>query len=164
METEIHTAIEPLSPRQIIRCMPESEWILEHGSGTLRKNKRLGMAWRSQYLQERVAWEFGHCFELVPRSRLTFGDAITEGDCHSVTEAGWYIDRYFTLNTSLFPQDYYECKSVVVTPSEGPVREGIGIVVRRTCASWLPSGYVLFAIVAQYNRLLKRYEEAKNPL
>lgn len=106
METQIVVAQEPLSPRQELRHMMEDAWIDRHGSGTLRKNKRLKMAWKSQYMSERIAWEFGHTFEVLPRSRVMYGDAITEGDCHAVTEAGWFIDRYFTLNGSCFPQDY----------------------------------------------------------
>lgn len=163
METVIEAAIEPLSPRQKLRSMSTEEWINEHGSGTLRKNKRLGMTWNTQYLEERIAWEFGHGFELLPRSRVTFGDAITEGDCHPVTEAGWFIERYFVQMNAIFPTDYYECKSITVSPAESPKREGIGIIVRTTCAPWIKPGNVLFSIVTEYNDILKRYNPAKNP-
>ena len=70
-----------------IRMMSASDWIEEHGSGTLRKNKKLGMAWKAQYLEERIAYEFGWEFECQARSRIMFGDAYTEGDCSAVTEA-----------------------------------------------------------------------------
>jgi len=71
----------PLQRRVALRLMSAEEFIEKHASGTLRKNKHLGMVWRAQYLQERTAYEFGWGFECLPRSRVTFGDAYTEGDC-----------------------------------------------------------------------------------
>jgi hypothetical protein len=54
--------------RDQIRNMPEEEWIDKHASGTLRKNKRIGFSYRAQYLNERVAYEFGWGFQILPRS------------------------------------------------------------------------------------------------
>jgi hypothetical protein len=122
------------------------------------------MSWRSQYLHERVAWDFGHVFELLPRSRVTFGDAITESDCKPITEAGWYIERYFTLNKAVFPSDYYECKYITASRADGTVVEGIGIIVRETCAPWLPAGHVLFGIVAPFSKMLNKWLPTQNPL
>lgn len=166
METEIVGPIvdSPKTPRELIRHMSETDWIEAHGSGTLRKNKRLGMVYRPQYLHERVAWEFGHCFEVLPRSRVTFGDAITEADSKPVTEAGWFIDRYFALNGAIFPTDSYVCKYIFASRTDGTETEGIGIVVKCTSAPWIPTGHILFAIVTQYNKFRKAFEPAINPL
>lgn len=166
METELLNPIFNGSPndREKLRLMPESEWIDLHGSGTLRKNKRLGMVYRPQYLHERCAWEFGHCFELLPRSRVTFGDAITEGDSKPVTEAGWFIDRYVTINNAIFPQDKYQCKYIYASRQDGSEVEGIGIVVKCTMAPWVPTGHILFAIVTEYSKREKKFLPATNPL
>jgi len=164
METELLPVPNNPSLRQVIRCMSEVDWIESHGSGTLRKNKRLGFVHRSQYLHERVCWEFGHAFEVLPRSRVTFGDPISEADCHPVTEAGWFIDRYFSLNKATFPGDYYECKYIYASRSDDVEVEGIGIIVRATCAPWLPSGHIVFAIVAEYSKPFKKFRPAQNPM
>jgi hypothetical protein len=163
METEQIKVPEIPSLRQNVRMMPEEMWIDNHGSGTLRKNKRLGMVYRTQYLHERVAWEYGHVFEVLPRSRVTFGDAISEPDCKALTEAGWFIDRYFTLNKAIFPSDYYECKYIYVARGDVEV-EGIGIIVRTTCAPWIPAGHIVFGLVAEYSKISKAWRPAQNPL
>lgn len=46
--------IESLRKRINQRNMSETDWINIHSSGTLRKNKKLGMAYKSQYLEERI--------------------------------------------------------------------------------------------------------------
>lgn len=153
------------TPRQALRLMSEEAWRETHGSGTLRKNSRLQMRSRQQYLQERIAWEFGHAFEILYSSRVTYGEARTEGDSHPVTEAGWFIDRYFTINGTCFPQDRYECKYISVTdPSGSGLREGIGIMVRETATPWLPESHCLFAIVAEYDPKTHDFKKAVNPL
>src|SRR5690348_4233313 len=80
--------------RIYIRNLSAEDWIEQHSSGTLRKNKKIGLRWRSQYISERVAYEFGHEFEVATSSRVTFNDAITYGDCKALTEVGWYAERY----------------------------------------------------------------------
>src|SRR5262245_22767304 len=119
-----------LSQRVALREMSAEEFINKHASGTLRKNKEVGMAWRAQYLEERVAYEFGYEFQCLPRSRVTFGDAYTEGNCQPITEAGWLCERYLTLLT--FPEDRCEVKYIHVDPGEGGRREGIGLILRQT--------------------------------
>ena len=143
------------------RIMNASDWIELHASGTLRKNKRLGMAWNSQYLEERTAYEFGWEFEIQPRSRIMFGDAFTEGDESSVTEAGWHIERYFTRK--IFPEDKFECKYINVEYSWGEKKEGIGIIVRETSAQWIPKGHIIFAIVAEFDTESQEWKHANNP-
>src|SRR5262249_36811643 len=132
-----------------------------HASGTLRKNKALGMVWRSQYLEERTAYEFGWGFECLPRSRVTFGDAFTEGDCKPITEAGWFCERYMSL--AQFPGDRCEVKYIVVDYGDGRQREGVGLIVRETSASFVPDGHLVFAVVAAFDPVKKRWRGAQNP-
>lgn len=147
--------------RIAVRMMSESEFIETHASGTLRKNKRLGFTSRSQYLHERAAFEFGYAFECTARNRVTFGDPFTEGDCKPLTEAGWHIDRYLTM--SIFPEDYFEPKYIIVEDSDGSRREGVGIIVRQTSAPWVPSGFLVFAIIAEFNKAKGEWLPAVNP-
>jgi len=143
------------------RTAPAEEWIEKHASGTLRKNKNLGMTWRTQYLEERIAYQFGWEFEIQPRSRIMFGDAFTEGDESAVTEAGWHIERYMSMK--MFPEDIYECKYINVEYGNGVKKEGIGIIVRETSAQWIPKGNIVFAIVAEFDTEHGEWKEANNP-
>ncbi len=102
METKILKPTLNPTPRQKLRDMPEKQWINNHASGTLRKGKQIGMACRSQYLHERCAWEYGWTFELLPSSRIEFGRAISEADNKAITEVGWFVERYLTLNNAIF--------------------------------------------------------------
>ncbi|MCA9679355.1 MAG: hypothetical protein H6708_04765 [Kofleriaceae bacterium] len=167
METKIVPLDEKLAAMPTLarvvgmRTMSADEFVDGHASGTLRKNKRLGMVWREQYLEERVAYEFGWEFQCLPRSRVTFGDAYTEGDEAAITEAGWHIERYLQL--SLYPEDQFEAKYVNVEYKDGTAREGIGMICRQTSAAWVPTGHIVFAIVAEYDPLQKRWHPARNP-
>lgn len=167
METEIVPLGEEvascsiLSRRVSLRTMTDEQFIETHASGTLRKNRRIGMAWREQYLEERIAYEFGCGFRSLPRSRVVFGDAYTEGDCHPITEAGWFIERYLSL--LLFPEDRFETKYIQAEERSGVRREGVGIIVRQTSAQFLPRGHVLFAIVAEFDLARKVFLSAINP-
>jgi hypothetical protein len=164
METKVvdfknnYSCIQPLYDNRILS---DKDWIEIHGSGTLRKNKRLGMAWKAQYLEERVAYEFGWEFEIQPRSRIMFGDAYTEGDESAVTEAGWHIERYFTRK--VFQEDIFQCKYINVEYSWGEKKEGIGIIVKETSAPWIPKGNIVFAIVAEYDTVNEKWKAANNP-
>jgi hypothetical protein len=152
---------EAVRRRVELRLMSAEEFINRHASGTLRKNRALGMAWRAQYLQERTAYEFGWEFECQPRSRVTFGDAYTEGDCRPLTEAGWFCERYLSL--AAFPGDRLEVKYLNVEyPDEGQ-REGVGLIVRETSAAFVPEGHIVFAIVAEFDPVRKRFKKARNP-
>jgi len=153
--------VEALRRRVELRTMSDEAFVEAHASGTLRKNKRIGMAWREQYLHERTAYEFGWCFECLPRSRVTFGDAYTEGDVHPITEAGWHIERYIVR--SVFPEDHVEAKYINVEYKDGKKREGVGMIVRQTSASFVPGGHLVFAIVAEYDPVKKLWLEAVNP-
>jgi len=143
-----------------LRTMIDHEWIEKHASGTLRKNKKLGMTWKAQYLEERVAYEFGWEFEIQPRSRIMFGDAFTEGDESAVTEAGWHIERY--IERKIFPEDEYICKYINVEYPWGEKKEGIGVIVKQTSFP-VPAGYIIFAIVAEYDTENEKWKKANNP-
>jgi hypothetical protein len=149
-----------LKHRVAIRNLNADEFIDKHASGTLRKNKRLDMCWRDQYLSERTAYEFGWEFECSPRSRVMIGDAYTEGDCAAITEAGWHIERY--MNLSVFP-DVYKAQYINVERLDGSRKEGIGIVVEQTSASWVPKNHVVYAIIAEYHKDRNAWGHAKNP-
>jgi hypothetical protein len=150
-----------LKNRVALRELSAEEFIARHSSGTLRKNKEVGMAWRAQYLEERIAYEFGYGFEALPRSRVTFGDAYTEGNCQPITEAGWLCERHITLR--IFPEDYFEVKYINADYGDEGTREGIGLIVRQTSAPWVPDGHIVFAIVAEYDPRRKKWLRARNP-
>ena len=150
-----------LRQRQNIRALSADDFIEKHASGTLRKNKRLEMCWKDQYLHERVAYEFGWEFQYAPRSRVMTGPAYTEGDCPALTEAGWHMERY--INLAPFPEDKYSAQYVHVEGPDGKRREGIGLVVEQTSASWIPKNHVIYAIIAEYHTDKKQWGEAKNP-
>lgn len=153
-------SLDRMLNRSRIRTMPENEWIEEHASGTLRKNKRIGFSYRLQYLAERVAYEFGYGFEILPRSKIAFGDALTEENCGPITEAGWHIERY--INMDIFG-DYMEAKYMYATERDGKVSEGLGIIVRETSAPWVPTGHIIFAIIAEFDTVKKVWKDAVNP-
>jgi hypothetical protein len=114
----------------------------------------------SQYWHERIAYEFGYAFEMSPRTRVCYNDAISEGDCHPITEAGWFMERY--MNLSIFPEDRWEAKYIIVEDSDGTRREGVGLICRQTSFS-LPKGNILFAIIAEFDNKIKKFLPAKNP-
>lgn len=161
METLRRENSGPLNDKLFAQwTLSEDEWINTHASGTLRKNRRLGFAYRKQYLEERIAYQFGSGFEIAPRSRIITGIPITESDSHAVTEAGWHIERY--VNRQLFEEDECEAKYIRID-EESSSREGIGIVITNTSVKWVPEGHVIFAIVAEYDPIKKNYKEVQNP-
>lgn len=158
---EAVAAAPAMARRVAVRMMDADAFVERHASGTLRKNRRLGMVWREQYLEERIAYEYGWEFQCLPRSRVTFGDAYTEGDVAALTEAGWHIERYVELRE--FAEDVIETKYINVEYKDGSTREGIGMILRQTSAPWVPTGYIVFAIVAAYDPIKKAWHEARNP-
>ena len=156
ISTEVESS-PALRKRLDVRKASPEMWIEAHASGTLRKNKRLGFAWRDQYLKERVCFEFGWAFLCVPRTRVTWGTPITEGDNHSITEAGWHIDRMLTLWP--FPEDYFEAKFLEIELADGK-SEGVGLVLRETSAAWIPAGFLVCGIIAEYDPRQEKWLEA----
>lgn len=66
-------------------------------SGTVKKNAKLGMKVVDQLRHEALCQTLGWTWESVQSSYLNYNDAISEGDCHSITEAGWFADRWLAL-------------------------------------------------------------------
>lgn len=147
-----------LQKRIKIRTMTAEEFIEHHGSGTLRKCARIGFAWKKQYLEERIAYEFGYEFRCLPRTRVTFNDPISEGDESAITETAWHIERYMTL--SVFPEDAFEAKYLTVD-IEGVRSEGVGMVVRTTSAPFIPDGNLVFSIITHC--ITGGWTPARNP-
>lgn len=147
------------------RFMTMEEWIEEHSSGTLRKNKRIGFAISSQYKVERVAWEWGWCFEMLPASYVSYGRPVSAGDCRAVTESGWHIDRMISRNPfgdKIVPAYIHAAKSAGKNSDQGP-REGLGVVIKKTNAPWIPKGHVIFAFIATYDPITHEWSEPENP-
>lgn len=149
-----------IDKRLKLRNMPEHEWIEQHGSGTLRKNRRIGFSYRSQYLHERICYEFGYGFEILPRSRIIFGDPFTEADCGPITEAGWHIERY--IETNIFG-DVVEAKYINAEYDDSNKKEGVGIIIRETSAAWIPQGHIIFSIIAEFDPRTRTWKNATNP-
>lgn len=157
---ETVTASPALAALIAARSLDDAAWVGAYGSGTLKYAREAGVSWRQMYLAERCAWEFGHGFELVPRSRVEFGDALADGDCPAFTETLWHFRRQ--RDTRLLPGERIELKSLVVSGEDGP-RRGLAIVLRDVCAPWLPGGHLGFALVAVVGTDGK-YGHAINPL
>lgn len=164
MQTEKITSDHPINnhTRQVLRGTSDNEWIEKYGSTTVRKAKRLGAKYRNQYLVERVAFEFGYHWKMIPASRVVFGDVMSEGDCHQLTEAIWLSDCYIAKNN--FTEDKFEFKYIIVTNSDDSITEGVGLVCRQvTNCSWIPDGQILYWIQAEYDKKLKCFKENINP-
>ena len=157
------SARERAMPAGSIRCTSESEWIDAFASGSLQKSRHLGFAYRSLYLQERCAHDFGWTFRALPRTRVTFGDALMEGDCPPLTEACWFASRLIARNA--FPDsDRYELKYIKTYRTEitdSAEAEGVGVIVRTSSADWIPLGYLVFAIIAEWKN--GNWCDAENP-
>lgn len=143
-----------------VRTMSKEEFIENHGSGTLRKNTKLGLANNTHYLDERIAYEFGWEFETEYATRVTVGKAVTEGDVKSNTELGWHAERY--INTRVFPEDKVEVCYIIHEDSEGNIREGNGILIKETSFA-IGKGRYIFAIIQEYDRVKEDWLPAVNP-
>lgn len=146
-----------------LRQLSETEWIDGYASGSLHKARQLGFAYRPLYLEERCAHDFGWTFRVLPRTRVTFGDALMEGDCPALTETCWFARRLIDRN--IFPDsDKYEVKYIKTYKTDitgASDMEGVGVVVRSSSAAWIPCGYLVFAIIAEWKD--GEWLEARNP-
>ena len=152
-----------LLPQRIVnaRTITNSQWIDEHGSGTLRDNKELKFVWSMQCLAERIAYTFGYGFGAYKEHLVTFNDSISECDEQSYTLAGRWMKRYLAMK--LFPEDYFELKYVIIKDESGKREwEGIGVIVRETSASFVPDGIMIVAKIAMYNTNTHQWQKAVN--
>jgi hypothetical protein len=83
----------------------------------------------------------------------------TKSDNHSVTEAGWHIERY--VATRLLAEDYFKAKYITVEES-GVVERG-GFIVRETTAQWVLLGHIVYAIIAEFDKTAGKFKPAVNP-
>lgn len=150
--------LPPEHPRRMLRELSAADFIEQFGSGTLRKSARLGFNIQDAYLQERAQVEFGAGFEVIPGSRVTYSDIkLVPGA--ALTELGWHAERMIELRP--FESDCFQCKQFELEYADGSVREGAGILVLRTSASWLPLGQMVLAIVTEKRN--GQYLSAMNP-
>lgn len=150
-----------VAARIAVRQKGEDEWIDTHASGSLRKAHRIGFASRKMYLHERTAHEWGWGFECAPSGNLLAGTPLMEGDCPPLTEAAWHIERYLTLG--LFGGDEMVASYLQITEADGKKREGVGLLLTKSSAEWLPERHAVFAIIAPFDPLTGRYLPAQNP-
>ncbi len=149
--------------RIAMRLMSMETFIETLASGTLRRNRRIGMKSGSHAMHDRVAWEFGGGFESCPESFVTWGEARSEWDSKPITEAGWSTERYAAI--CLFPGDEMESKWISINEGgeDHKHRAGVGIIIRKTSASWLTPGHIVFAIIAEYSTDKHKFLKARNP-
>lgn len=145
-------------PRRLIRDLSQEEFIEKYGSGTLKKSKKLGFDIQEAYLKERTRFEFGQGFECIARSRVTYSD-IKLVSCQGLTELGWHAERMIELRP--FESDVFICKQFEVEYAEGHIKEGAGILVWETTASWIPKGFMILSIVVKKEK--GSYQQAINP-
>ena len=144
--------------RRKIRNMSKEEFIEKFGSGTLRKSKKLGFDIQEAYIQERTRFEFGHGFEIIQRSRVTYSD-IKLVSSASLTELGWHAERMIELRP--FESDLFICKQFEIEYADGKMKSGAGILVSETSCSWIPNGYMIFCVVSE--KKYGKYQNAINP-
>lgn len=138
-------------PKRIIepRLMSNSEFIEEHGSGTLRDNKDIGFVWSLQCLSERLAYTFGYGFSAHKAHLVMFNDSISECDERAYTLAGRWFKAY--NNKKLFSEDYFEIKYAAIYDEGRNLQwEGIVVIVRETSASFIPQNTMVLAKVVEY--------------
>ncbi len=170
METEIcpispdAAFIKHIAALKSLRNMPDDDWIQLYGSSTLRRAIRLNASWKELYRHERIAFDFGFYFESLPRSRVLFGDAFSEGDCSSITEAQWLAEKYILNHFN--PDDHFEYKYIrVSSPNDLSFieREGLGLILRKTSAHFVGKGNLVFSFIVQYDAIKKEWKQLFNP-
>lgn len=150
-------------PQRIVekRTMSNSDFIEQHGSGTLRDNKNLGFVWSIQNLSERIAYTFGYGFAAFKSHTVVFNDSISECDEVAYTLAGRWFKAYQAKK--LFEEDYFEIKYVIVKDEQDQkVWEGIGVVVRETSATFVPDNTLVIAQVARFDPKTQTWDSPVN--
>lgn len=150
-----------------MRETPLKDWLntsdlADRLSGTLRKNARIGFKHQSQLEHEAICQTLGWGFEILPTTYLTFNDAVTEGDCHSLTEVGWHVDRILNINP--FDEDVFELRYINIQNQEGfIIRQGVGLIVKKTSVQWIKKGSMCFALLTEYDNIKKEWTDCVNP-
>ncbi len=150
-----------------MRETPLSKWLedvflKDRLSGTLRKNARIGFKYLDQLRQEALCLTLGWGFECLKSTYVTFNDAISEGDCHALTEVGWHIDRL--INIHPWEEDTFILKYIVVQDKKGNIeKQGIGVVVKETSIQWIGPGNLVFAILTEYDPIKEIWSPCTNP-
>ncbi len=125
---EIGSPKKGLEMLKLMRSTPLSQWLTVRElsnrlSGSLKKAARLGAKVNDQLRQEALAQTLGWTWESVQSSYLTFNDAVSEGDNHSLTEAGWFADRWLAVN--IFDEDFFEYKYIIISNQDGTRRASV---------------------------------------
>jgi hypothetical protein len=150
-----------------MRSTPLKEWLKQPNlsgrlSGTLKKNASIGFKHISQLNHEALCQTLGWGFESAPTTYITFNDAITEGDCHSLTEVGWHVDRM--LNIHPFDEDVFELKYIIIQDAAGNIeRQGVGVVLKETSIQWVMGGHLIFALLTEYDLVKQEWTDCVNP-
>lgn len=150
-----------------MRTTPLKDWLTDISlsdrlSGTVKKNSKVGFNVNLQLEHEALCQTLGWGFESIVSTRVNFNDAISEGDCHSLTEVGWHFDRMTQIQ--LFPEDYFELKYIVIQDEAGNIqRQGIGIIVRETSIQWIKKGKLVIAMLTEYDLAKKEWTDCINP-
>lgn len=139
------------NPIHSLRKLSREEFIEKHGSGTLRKNHRLGFNVDYQYYHERVAYEIGYEFNIysvdnkneniqgyVYSPELSF-DVKSRPDDPVSTEVGWIVERHLTRN--MFPEDKYKLAQL----------DGNIVLILTETSMDIPEGVIILAKVAAYD-------------
>lgn len=138
-----------------MREMSMNDWITKYGSGTLQKSRKLGFDIYDKYLEERVKFEFGFGFEILPKSYLTISD-IKLVSASALTELGWHLERMIEIRP--YDSDWFIGKYIQLGKDD---RQGACILLKESSASWIPKGMMIFAMVAPFSD--GKYLEAINP-
>ena len=139
------------NPIHSLRKLSREEFIEKHGSGTLRKNYRLGFNVDYQYYHERVAYEIGYEFELfsidqknanIPGNHYSLEysfDVKSRPDDPVSTEVGWIVERHLTRN--MFPEDKYKLAQL----------DGNIVLILTETSMDIPEGVIILAKVAAFD-------------
>lgn len=150
-------------PKRIIdsRTMSNTQFIEEHGSGTLRDNKNIGFTWSIQCMSERVAYTFGYGFSIFKSHQVTFNNSISECDEKAYTLAGRWFKAYNAKK--LFTEDHFELKYVIIKDECGKTQwEGIAVVVTQTSATFIPNNTIVLGLICQFNEAKQSWETPVN--
>jgi len=133
--------------REALVATSPCHWIEALGSGSLRRAKEEGMAWRDLYLHERAALEFGWGFAPVGASRVTRGKALAEGDSPATTETCWWARALRWRAKRAGREDTFEVIHATLADGDGGTTSGLAIICTPSPRpGWLPADRALVAL------------------